>query len=55
VSGLLPTRALSDGLVAAVLGGSVNWRAWATLSLFSVVFAALAVAGYRRDEGRRFS
>ena len=55
VSGLLPTRALSDGLVAAVLAGSVDWRAWATLMLFSVVFAALAVTGYRRDEGKRFS
>jgi ABC-2 type transport system permease protein len=55
VSVFLPTRALSDGLVAAVLAGSVDWRAWASLVLFSVVFAALAVAGYRRDEGRRFS
>ena len=55
VSGFLPTRALSDGLVAAVLAGSVDWRAWATLILFSLVFAGLAVAGYRRDEGRRFS
>jgi ABC-2 type transport system permease protein len=55
VSSFLPTRALSDGLVAAVLAGSVDWRAWVTLILFSVIFAALAIAGYRRDEGRRFS
>ena len=55
VSGFLPTRALADGLVAAVLSGSVDWRAWGTLILFSLVFAGLAVAGYRRDEGRRFS
>jgi ABC-2 type transport system permease protein len=55
VSRFLPTRALSDGLVAAVLGGGVDWGAWAALAGFSVVFAALAVAGYRRDEGRRFS
>jgi ABC-2 type transport system permease protein len=55
VSRFLPTRALSDGLVTVVLAGAVDWRAWATLSCFSIVFAALAVAGYRRDEGRRFS
>jgi ABC-2 type transport system permease protein len=55
VSRFLPTRALSDGLVAAVLAGSVDWGAWATLTGFSVVFAAIAVAGYSRDEGRRFS
>jgi ABC-2 type transport system permease protein len=55
VSRFLPTRALSDGLVRVVLVGAVDWRAWATLSCFSVAFAVLAVAGYRRDEGRRFS
>jgi ABC-2 type transport system permease protein len=55
VSRFLPTRALSDGLVTAVLAGSVDWRAWAALAAFSIVFAALAVAGYRRDEGRRYS
>jgi ABC-2 type transport system permease protein len=55
VSAFLPTRALSDGLAATVLAGSVDWQAWGALTFFSVVFAALAVAGYRRDEGRRFS
>jgi len=55
VSGLLPTRALSDGLVAAALAGRVDWGAWVALSCFSVIFAAFAVMGYRRDEGRRFS
>jgi ABC-2 type transport system permease protein len=55
VSRFLPTRALSDGLVATVLGRGVEWRAWVALAGFSAVFAALAVAGYRRDEGRRFS
>ena len=55
VSRFLPTRALSDGLVTVVLAGAVDWRAWATLSCFSIIFAVLAVAGYRRDEGRRFS
>jgi ABC-2 type transport system permease protein len=55
VSRFLPTRALSDGLVTAALTGSVAWRAWGTLTCFAVAFAALAVVGYRRDEGRRFS
>jgi ABC-2 type transport system permease protein len=55
VSRFLPTRALSDGLVTAALGGRIEWGAWAALALFSALFAALAVSGYRRDEGRRFS
>ncbi len=55
VSRFLPTRALSDGLVTAVVGGRIDWGAWTALAFFSALFAALAVAGYRRDEGRRFS
>src|SRR5262249_39346653 len=55
VSRVLPTRALSDGLVATVVGRGVDWGAWSVLGCFSLLFAAVAVAGYRRDEGRRFS
>jgi ABC-2 type transport system permease protein len=55
VSTFLPTRAFSDGLVAAVVRGGVDWGAWLALAGFSVLFAALAATGYRRDEGRRFS
>jgi ABC-2 type transport system permease protein len=55
VSRFLPTRALSDGLVTAALGGRIDWGAWGALTFFSALFAALAVSGYRRDEGRRFS
>ena len=55
VSRFLPTRALSDALVAVAIGAGVDWRAWSVLALFSGLFAVLAVAGYRRDEGRRFS
>ena len=55
VSRFLPTRALSDGLVTTVAGRSVDWSAWSALGCFSLVFAVFAVAGYRRDEGRRFS
>jgi ABC-2 type transport system permease protein len=54
VSHFLPTRALADALIAAVGGGRLDWRAWATLCGFACVFAALAAWGYRRDEGRRY-
>ena len=55
VSRVLPTRALADALVAVAIGAGVDWRAWSGLAFFSGLFAVLAVAGYRRDEGRRFS
>jgi ABC-2 type transport system permease protein len=55
VSRFLPTGALSEALVAATVGTWVDWRAWFGLALFSGLFAVLAVAGYRRDEGRRFT
>jgi ABC-2 type transport system permease protein len=55
VSRLLPTRALSDALVASAIGARTDWDAWIALCGFAVVFACLAVAGYRRDEGRRFT
>jgi ABC-2 type transport system permease protein len=55
ISRYLPTRAYADALVAAALGLGVAWRAWLALGLFTALFGVLAVAGYRRDEGRRFS
>jgi len=55
VSSLLPTRALSDELVSTVGGSPFDPRAWLALVSFSVFFALLAFAGYRRDEGRRFA
>jgi ABC-2 type transport system permease protein len=55
LSGFLPTRAFGDALVAAALGLRLDWARWATLLAFACLFAAAAVAGYRRDEGRRFS
>ena len=36
VSPYLPTRALSDALVAAAIGARVDWRAWAALGVFSL-------------------
>ncbi len=54
ISGLLPTRALADSLVAIALRKPVAWSAWGALACFAVIFAAAAAAGYKRDEGRRF-
>jgi ABC-2 type transport system permease protein len=55
VSRYLPTRAYADALVAAALGLGVAWRSWLVLAAFTGLFAIAAIAGYRRDEGRRFS
>ena len=54
VSPLLPTRSLSDLLVATARGSPFPWVAVVALVGFGGLFALLAVAGYRRDEGRRF-
>jgi ABC-2 type transport system permease protein len=55
ISRFLPTRALSDALVGAARGAPVDARSWLALALFASVFACAAVAGFCRDEGRRFS
>jgi ABC-2 type transport system permease protein len=54
VSRFLPTRAFADALAEPARGGSVPWGSWAALAGFSLLFAVFALAGYRRDEGRRF-
>jgi ABC-2 type transport system permease protein len=54
VSPYLPTRALADTLSATVYGHPFGLRAGASLAGFTVLFAAVAAWGYRRDEGRRF-
>jgi len=54
VSHFLPTRALADALIATVAGAGIDWHAWGALSAFACLFAAFAVWGYRRDEGRRY-
>ncbi len=55
VSRFLPTRAYADALVSAALGLGIAWRSWLVLAVFTAIFGLAAVAGYRRDEGRRFS
>jgi len=54
LSPLLPTRALADLLGNVVYGNAFAPRPWARLAAFSAVFAALAAAAYRRDEGARY-
>jgi ABC-2 type transport system permease protein len=54
VSPYLPTRALSDVLTATVSGDPFAPRSWIALVGFAGLFAAIAVWGYRRDEGRHF-
>lgn len=54
ISQATPTRAGRDLLVQALTGEPANALAWPVLIGWTVVFAALAVWAYRRDEGRRF-
>ena len=50
ISPLLPTRALSDALVATALGAPVDWGAWLALAGFAALFAC---ARGRRLPARR--
>jgi ABC-2 type transport system permease protein len=54
ISPYLPTRALADLLRNVVYRDALTPRPWLALGAFSVIFAGLAVAGYRRDEGKRY-
>lgn len=50
----LPSRAVRDVVVEVAAGVPAYPGALAVLAGWAVVFGALAVAGYRGDEGRRF-
>jgi ABC-2 type transport system permease protein len=54
VSPFVPTRQFGDALWSAAAGHLWHPRDWALLAGWGIVFAALAVWGYRRDEGRRY-
>jgi len=54
ISKATPTRAGRDLLVQALTGEPAYGLAWPVLIGWTVLFAALAVGAYRRDEGRRF-
>jgi ABC-2 type transport system permease protein len=54
LAGVLPTRQWGDVLWPAALGGPWPIGHWLALAGYAAAFAALAVWGYRRDEGQRF-
>ncbi len=54
ISQALPTRAARDLVVLVTTGERGSGAALPVLIGWTVVFAALAVTAYRRDEGRRF-
>ncbi len=54
LSPLVPTRQYGDVLRGAVGGRPWLPRDWLLLFAWAIVFAVLAVWGYRRDEGRRY-
>ena len=54
ISPYLPTRGFADALIGVAVGRPWQWRAWTSLAVFTLVFASVAVWGYRRDEGQRF-
>jgi ABC-2 type transport system permease protein len=54
VSPLVPTRQFGDVLRGAAEGRLWQPHEWLVLTAWGVAFAALAVWGYSRDEGRRY-
>jgi hypothetical protein len=54
-SQLFPTRSWIELLEPAVQGTGIPLHHVAALAGWSVVFAAAAWVGYRRDEGERFT
>lgn len=54
VSVLLPTRRVADLAAGVARGSPWSVGAWLMLAAFAVAFGVAALAGYRRDEGRRF-
>lgn len=54
ISPLLPTRAFAD-LLWSVIGDGHAARAALTLVAYTLIFAAIAAAGYRRDERTRYA
>jgi ABC-2 type transport system permease protein len=54
VGRILPTRQWGNVVWSAAGGGIGPAASWLALLAYTVVFAAVAVWGYRRDEGERF-
>lgn len=55
ISTWLPTRRIVELAWAAVAGRPLQMEHWLLLAAYAVILAALALWGYRRDEGNRYS
>jgi ABC-2 type transport system permease protein len=55
ISAFTPTRMWGELVWPTVAGGSWEPKAFAGLAIYTVLFGALAVWGYHRDQGQRFS
>ncbi|MCX7802724.1 MAG: ABC transporter permease [Meiothermus ruber] len=55
ISLLTPTRRWGEVVWPAVTGQPWHGQDFAWLAVFTLIFGALALWGYRRDEGQRFS
>ena len=55
ISTVLPTRQIGELAWSAVLGHPWSIQPWLWLVGYSVLFGVIAAAGYRRDEGARYS
>jgi ABC-2 type transport system permease protein len=53
ISPYLPTRMFAD-LLWSVTGAGGATRALAGLACYTLIFGLIAVAGYRRDERKRY-
>lgn len=54
ISPYTPTRQWGDVLWQAAEGVPWSWRHWLALAAYTGGFTALAIWGYRRDEGQRY-
>lgn len=54
LSRFLPTRQAREAVIVAVQGGEFPWWAWGGIAVWTLVLCVLALALYRRDEGRRY-
>jgi len=54
LSRFLPTRQAREAVIVAVQGGEFPWWAWGGIAAWTVLLLVLALALYRRDEGRRY-
>jgi ABC-2 type transport system permease protein len=54
ISKWFPSRQAREFVIWAVEGGPLEWWVWVGIIVWTVVFLALALVLFRRDEGRRY-